>query len=319
MTSVPHVRFTVSVKGMGISPYRQQCLPLVPNQSQKNPVQILPLYFFLRPISILSFHLNLCFPSCLFLWGKLFKYLYSLYAALTAHLIPLHKRDIRRGVHTNYEDPQRAVFNTLWSSERESTQLPRYSTGVTKRTWHRWRECYVGFEALEAVAIKSTVFWVGMPYISETARRFGRTYHLHHQGRKESQASWACLSLFLAFTLIYYSTLKIEAAFYRNVDSPVTAWHHIPEQSNIFFLFFFLPLPLILFLASFSVSLPRSPKCRRHSSFVISRPAIPFSTWGPDMAYCDFTRLLQRRKTTVSFPHISQQSYHFSLLHRLFK
>jgi hypothetical protein len=65
----------------------------------------------------------------------------------------------------------------------------------------------IGFEAVSAVHMNSTVLWIVTPYSSERARHFGGTYHLHLQGRSESQArnqqnlSWAWHVLLLASCL----------------------------------------------------------------------------------------------------------------------
>jgi hypothetical protein len=47
--------------------------------------------------------------------------------------------------------------------------------------------CTVGREGLTVLAGESTVSWLVTPYSLERARRFGRTYHLHLQGRRMSQ------------------------------------------------------------------------------------------------------------------------------------
>jgi Ca2+/H+ antiporter len=45
---------------------------------------------------------------------------------------------------------------------------------------------YVGFEAVTAVTLMSTVFWVVILCNLEKAQCFGGTYHLHVQGHRVS-------------------------------------------------------------------------------------------------------------------------------------
>jgi hypothetical protein len=66
------------------------------------------------------------------------------------------------------------------------------------------------------------IFWDITPYSPlKVNRQFGRTYRLHLQGRRISQASSAELFYPPDFTLVsssdYSSSLKIEAMFLRNI------------------------------------------------------------------------------------------------------
>jgi hypothetical protein len=62
-----------------------------------------------------------------------------------------------------------------------------------------------------AVTIKSAVFCVVTPRISERTRRFGATYRLHLQGRRVNQARNKSRLNLLFSCLAYYLTLKMEA------------------------------------------------------------------------------------------------------------
>jgi hypothetical protein len=80
------------------------------------------------------------------------------------------------------------------SSNRREFQ-PLLETGWCSDVWTE--------ETPTAVTIMIMIFWHVTPCNSERVRRFGRTYHLHFQGRKVSQArnqqkqaaSWICLLL----------------------------------------------------------------------------------------------------------------------------
>jgi hypothetical protein len=80
--------------------------------------------------------------------------------------------------------------------------------------------CHLGFEALTAVAMKSSVTWNIMPYSPvKFNRRFGEMYLLHLQGRKLSKrirykkqaASSASCCFKLVSCLFYNLALKMEA------------------------------------------------------------------------------------------------------------
>jgi hypothetical protein len=75
----------------------------------------------------------------------------------------------------------------------------------------------VGFEVLTAVATKTAIFRDKAPCSPYTNRRFGGTYHLHHQVRKLHiivipTDSWFCLATcsHARFFLDWFSTLKLE-------------------------------------------------------------------------------------------------------------
>jgi hypothetical protein len=85
----------------------------------------------------------------------------------------------------------------------------------TTLCWGMSRLMHVAFEVLTAVIMNSLIFW-DMCRPVKVDRCFGRTCHLHLQGRRIRQNSVkAELRLPLAFTLVscldYSSTFKMEA------------------------------------------------------------------------------------------------------------
>jgi hypothetical protein len=48
--------------------------------------------------------------------------------------------------------------------------------------------CFVRFDILTALTVKNVVFWDVMTCGSYKNRRFGVTYHLHHQGEQNQRA-----------------------------------------------------------------------------------------------------------------------------------
>jgi hypothetical protein len=49
------------------------------------------------------------------------------------------------------------------------------------------RNDYVGYEVLAAAITKAAIFWDIAPCSQYMNKRFGRTYHLHLQGRKSAE------------------------------------------------------------------------------------------------------------------------------------
>jgi hypothetical protein len=78
---------------------------------------------------------------------------------------------------------------------------------------------FIGFEALTAVAMKSTIFWDITPCSSLSVNwRFGWTYRLHLQGQKISQA-WN----------------QRESRWQTELCLQQTTHHYTPEDSTFFF------------------------------------------------------------------------------------
>jgi hypothetical protein len=127
----------------------------------------------------------------------------------------------------SFSDGLRRVINCLWTSElcvylkRQESYIRNH--GVEKAynlnrlrvfMFYSW---YIGFEFFTAVVMKGIIFWDISPCSPLSFnRRFGGTYRLHLQGRRNTfskgtgkQAGVTCLLLFFA-ELIYF-TLKMEA------------------------------------------------------------------------------------------------------------
>jgi hypothetical protein len=73
---------------------------------------------------------------------------------------------------------------------------------------------FVGFEVFTAVVVKSFIFWDMTPCSPLIFnRRFGRTYHLHLQGRRISQAALPATCFTLVSSLNCSLILKMEAIY----------------------------------------------------------------------------------------------------------
>jgi hypothetical protein len=106
----------------------------------------------------------------------------------------------------------------------------------------------IGFEALTAVVMKSTIFWDITPCSPLSVnRRFGGTYRLHLQGRRNQHESrWrpgetgiavvTCHLLSRWFlSQLMFSTLKMEAicSTETSVDTKRTTWRYIPADGTL--------------------------------------------------------------------------------------
>jgi hypothetical protein len=101
---------------------------------------------------------------------------------------------------------------------------------------------FVGFEVLTAVVMKSYIFWdIMLCSPLKVNRRYGGTCHLHHQGRRMSQAKHqreglCFLPTFrLVYCLAYSSTLKMEptCSSETSIDFQRSIRHYIPEDRTL--------------------------------------------------------------------------------------
>jgi hypothetical protein len=93
---------------------------------------------------------------------------------------------------------------------------------------------HVGFEVLTAVTVKSTVFWIVKPCISERARRFGETYLIRLQGWRVSKArSLAFRFLLPVFFMGFFSILKEVICSSETSASLRSTRHYSPERSTL--------------------------------------------------------------------------------------
>jgi hypothetical protein len=96
------------------------------------------------------------------------------------------------------------------------------------------REQNLGFEVLTAVVMKSAIFWDITPSSPFSVnRRFGATYRLHLQGRKNKlskKPAWKQVANFLA--KLIFSILKMEAicSSETRVDTERTTRRYIAED-----------------------------------------------------------------------------------------
>jgi hypothetical protein len=93
---------------------------------------------------------------------------------------------------------------------------------------------FVRFEVFTAMVMKSIIFWDVTPYsLLRCNRRFGGTYHLHPEGRRNNLF---CLSpaYLLVIAGIIPSNLKMEAicSSETSVATQQTTRHHIPEDDT---------------------------------------------------------------------------------------
>lgn len=85
----------------------------------------------------------------------------------------------------------------------------------------------VGVVALMTVYTNSVVFCVVMSCSSETAPRFGATYHLHHQGRRVN------LQLLLIYCFAYFSVSKMGAIFSSETLGSLRIARHYDSQDRV--------------------------------------------------------------------------------------
>jgi hypothetical protein len=94
----------------------------------------------------------------------------------------------------------------------------------------------VGFEVFTAVVMKSIIFWDMTPCsLLSSNLRFGGTYRLHLQGRRNKFSKNQQASTWLLFAELISWTRKMEAICSSKtpVETQRTTRRHIPEDDTI--------------------------------------------------------------------------------------
>jgi hypothetical protein len=123
-----------------------------------------------------------------------------------------------------------AAWYTPCNATIGSSHVPRlYKWAAIKK----WNDLLVGFEVFTAVVMKSIIFWDMTPCSPFSFnRRFGGTYRLHPQGRRNrfsKPASKQVASRLISSLL--YSDVIVMVAPYPNIKSGVSSIQFIDRSS----------------------------------------------------------------------------------------